>query len=65
MEKSGYKHETDKPSAPKEGTQSNEWGCDDFKKEAHDIAFGQASNSGCSSDGGKVKSQFKNYNWTD
>lgn len=65
MKKSGYKNEEDKPSIPKEGTLSREMGCDDYKKEAMDISYGQAGKSGCSSDSGKIKSQMKQYHWAD
>jgi hypothetical protein len=64
-QKGGYEHEVDKPSLPKEGHLEQSMGCSDYKKDAMDIAYGQATQSGCKSDGSKIISQFKNYGWTD
>jgi len=61
----GYKHETDKPSQPAMGHGGNDYGCSDYKGDAMDIAYGQAGEQGCKSDGSKIVGQFKDYHWAD
>lgn len=58
-----YKNETDKPHVPKHGHQEMGMGCHDFKGEAQDIAYGQASEKGCKSDAKKMSAQMKHYGW--
>jgi hypothetical protein len=60
-----YEHEVDKPHEPKSGHKADSMGCSDYKKQAMDIAYGQASQSGCKADGTKIIGQFKNYGWTE
>lgn len=60
-----YKNETDEPSMPKKGKLDKSLGCHEFKKEAMDIAYGQAGESGCKSDSGKIMGQMKEYHWAE
>jgi hypothetical protein len=60
-----YEHETDKPAEPKQGKESESMGCSDYKSQAMDTAYGQASKSGCKSDGSKILGQYKNYGWSE
>ena len=53
-----YKNETDKPPMAKMGTKPmNDAGCNDFKKQASDQAFGQAGMRGTKADHSKIMSQ--------
>lgn len=56
-----YRHEEDRPKPAKQGHMLHGLGCEDFKKEAMDIAYGQAGKGGCSSDHKKIASQMKHY----
>jgi hypothetical protein len=58
-----YKNEVDEPHVPKHGHQEAGMGVHDFKKEAMDIAYGQAGSAGCKSDEKKFSSQMKHYDW--
>lgn len=58
-----YRHEVDKPEQAPQGSMIPGLGMKDFKKEAMDIAYGQAAESGCKSDESKISSQMKNYHW--
>lgn len=60
-----YKHEVDKPSEPAKGRVESGMGCDDYKGQAMDQAFGQAGKSGCAADMKKIRAQFMNYSWSD
>lgn len=57
----GYKNEMEFPKEAPKGHMMSGMGMDDFKKEAQDIAYGQAGKSGCSSDQKKIMSQMKSY----
>lgn len=59
------KHEVDEPSVPSAKTSAPMGDCSEFKKEAQNIAYGQAGKSGCKSDKSKISAQLKNYNWVD
>ena len=59
------KHEEDIPSVPAQGRKERGEGCDEFKKEADHIAYGQAGKSGCKADQGKIKAQMKTYGWSE
>ncbi len=61
--KAHYEHEVEKPKVPKGGHQESGMGVHDFKKEAMDIAYGQAGEAGCKSDAKKMSSQMKHYDW--
>jgi hypothetical protein len=61
----GYSHETDKPAPAPEGHLDHSMGCSDFKKDAMDISYGQAGQSGCKADGSKIVGQFKDYHWAE
>jgi hypothetical protein len=63
MKKGSYEHEMDRPSVPKHGHQMSGMGVDDMKKEAMDIAYGQAGEKGCKSDSKKISGQMKHYDW--
>lgn len=53
-----YKNEVDKPSAAKMGKKPmNDAGCNSFKKQASDQAFGQAGARGVKADHAKIKAQ--------
>lgn len=58
-----YEHGVDKPMKAKVGGRPvGTYGCDDFKSEAHDQAYGQAGMAGCKKDMGKIHSQhFHSY----
>jgi hypothetical protein len=58
-----YENEVEKPKVASHGHQESGMGCADFKKEAMDIAYGQAGSGGCKSDSGKITSQMKHYDW--
>lgn len=58
-----YEHETDHPKQAKGGHMQKGMGCDDFKSNAMNIAYGQAGKSGCKSDQAKISSQMKHYGW--
>ena len=58
-----YRNEEEEPMVPKGGHQMPGMVCCDFKGEAAEIAYGQASVSGTRSDEKKIHSQFKNYGW--
>lgn len=58
-----YKNEMDEPSVPPHGKQESGMGLGDMKKEAMDIAYGQAGEAGCRSDSKKIMSQMKHYDW--
>ena len=58
-----YENEVEKPKVPAHGTQESGMGCCDFKKEAMDIAYGQAGMGGVKSDEKKIMSQMKHYDW--
>jgi hypothetical protein len=62
-EKARYENEVEKPKVAKGGHQESGMGCHDFKKEAMDIAYGQAGMGGCKSDYRKIESQMKHYDW--
>jgi len=47
------------------GHGGNDYGCSDYKGDAMDIAYGQAGEQGCKSDGSKIVGQFKDYHWAD
>ena len=56
-----YKHEEERPKVAPKGHMMHGLGADDFKKEAMDIAYGQAGMEGCRSDSKKIMSQMKTY----
>lgn len=58
-----YKNEVDEPHVPMHGHQESGMGVHDFKKQAQDIAYGQASEQGCKADEKRMSLQFKNYHW--
>jgi hypothetical protein len=58
-----YENEVEKPAMPMEGHMESGMGMYDFKGECDPIAYGQASEEGCKRDMGRMKSQFKDYNW--
>lgn len=58
-----YEHEMDRPKRPKHGHQDPGMGVEDMKREAMDIAYGQAGAGGCKSDSKKFHSQMKHYDW--
>jgi hypothetical protein len=58
-----YEHGTDMPKVAKGGHAMKGMGCDDFKRQAMPISYGQAGKSGCSSDQSKISSQMKHYGW--
>lgn len=58
-----YKHEMDEPMVAPHGHQEAGMGCHEFKKEAMNIAYGQAGESGCKEDMGKIEGQMKHYHW--
>jgi hypothetical protein len=62
-----YKNEVERPPEPPFGhisaRENMGTGMDEWKGEADPIAYGQASKEGCSSDRGKINSQFKDYHW--
>ena len=58
-----YKHEEDKPAMPKEGHMIGGFGCNDFKKEADPIAYGQAAGPLIGKDMSRIEDQFKDYHW--
>lgn len=58
-----YMHEVDKPGVPAHGHQEMGMGVSDFKGEAQDIAYGQASMQGMKADSKRMSAQFKNYHW--
>lgn len=58
-----YRNEVDKPKIPPHGHQEAGMGVHDFKGEAQDIAYGQASEQGCRADEKRMSAQFKNYHW--
>jgi hypothetical protein len=58
-----YENEVEKPKVAKGGHQMSGMGCCDFKKEAMDIAYGQAGMGGVKSDERKIMSQMKHYDW--
>jgi len=59
----GYEHGVDKPALAPKGKEEQSMGCSDYKKEAMDIAYGQAGQAGCKADGTKIIGQYKNYHW--
>lgn len=63
MSHSLYKHEEDRPKQPKEGHLEHGSGCNDFKKEADPIAYGQAAGPLVGKDMHRIESQFKDYHW--
>ncbi len=58
-----FRNEVDEPKVPKHGHQDSGMGLGDMKKEAMDIAYGQAGMGGCKSDSKKISSQMKSYDW--
>jgi hypothetical protein len=58
-----YKNEVEEPSIPSHGHQEAGMGVHDFKGQAQDIAYGQASEQGCKADSKRMSAQFKNYHW--
>ena len=58
-----YKNEVDMPMKAKQGGHPmDDYGCDDFKSQAFDQAFGQAGKKGCEMDMRKIHSQhFMSY----
>lgn len=58
-----YRNEVDEPRVPMHGHQESGMGVHDMKREAQDIAYGQAGEQGCKSDSKKMSAQFKNYHW--
>lgn len=63
MKKAMYKHEVDEPMVPPHGDQEGGMGLMEMKKEAMDIAYGQAGEAGCRSDMKKMSAQMKHYDW--
>lgn len=63
MKHASYKNEVDEPHVPAHGHQESGMGCHEFKKEAMDIAYGQAGMAGCKSDSKKIVGQMKHYHW--
>jgi hypothetical protein len=61
--KQTYRNEVEEPTLPMEGHMERGMGCDEFKGEAMDIAFGQAGVQGCKSDRKKIMGQMKHYHW--
>jgi len=57
------KNEVEVPKVPSHGKQMPGMGVDDMKKNAMDIAYGQAGKGGCKSDDKKIRAQMKNYAW--
>ena len=51
-----YRNEVDKPMVPPHGHQEMGMGVHDFKGEAQDIAYGQASEQGCKADEKRMSS---------
>lgn len=60
-----YKNEVEKPAPASQGSKESSMGCGEFKKQAMEIAYGQASSAGYKSDEGKISSQMKDYHWTE
>lgn len=58
-----YRNEVDEPHMPAQGHLEHGMGCNDFKKQAMPIAYGQAASEGMKSDEKKIAGQFKNYHW--
>lgn len=58
-----YKNEVEKPALPAEGRMEKGMGLGGFFEQCDPIAYGQASEQGCRKDEGRMKAQFKNYNW--
>lgn len=58
-----YRNEVEKPEQPAQGHMLPGMGTKDFKGEAMDIAYGQASKKGCDADNKKINSQMKDYHW--
>lgn len=65
MKKAGYEHEVEKPKVPSKGHEDRTMGCDDFKSDAMEIAFGQAGKAGVKSDKSKISAQYKDYHWSE
>ncbi len=60
-----YEHGTDHPMQSKQGGRPvGMYGCEDFKSEARDQAFGQAGIEGCKADMRKIHSQH-HHSYTD
>lgn len=58
MKSERYEHGTDKPMQSKQGTRPvGMYGCDDFKSDSMDQAYGQAGMDGCKKDMGKIHAQ--------
>jgi hypothetical protein len=63
MKSAQYEHGTDRPMKAKQGGRPvGLYGCDDFKSDSMDQAYGQAGMEGCKKDMGKIHSQhFHSY----
>lgn len=58
-----YRNEEEMPKVPMHGHLESGMGCHEFKGEAMDTAYGQASKSGCEADSKKIRAQmFHAYN---
>ncbi len=58
MKSAHYEHGTDKPmKRSSAGRPVGLYGCDDFKSDSMDQAYGQAGIAGCKKDMGKIHSQ--------
>lgn len=62
-ESAHYENEVEKPKVAPRGHQMSGMGCEDYKGQAMDIAYGQAGKGGCKSDMKKINSQMKHYDW--
>lgn len=58
MKSAHYEHGTDKPMKAHEGGRpKGMYGCDDFKSDSRDQAYGQAGMAGCKADMRKIHTQ--------
>jgi len=58
MKSAHYEHGTDKPMKAHEGKRPmGMYGCDDFKSDSMDQAYGQAGMDGCKKDMAKIRAQ--------
>lgn len=56
-------HQTEPWSHPPVGAAPHMMGCNDLKKEADPIAYGQAGGPLYAKDEGRIHSQMKHYHW--
>lgn len=56
-----YRNEVEKPEQAPVGHMERGMGCEEFKGQAMDIAYGQSGKKGCASDYKKIMGQMMHY----